>query len=64
MVQGQFSKGVPIGTAETNNSGQYTITTGLGTGSYRASTLNLNGYDDELFDDMPCMFSVCDALSW
>lgn len=57
------ASGVPLGTAETDNAGDYTITTGLGTGSYRASTLNPYGYDDELFDDMPCLFSTCDVTA-
>jgi hypothetical protein len=55
------ASGVLLGTAETDNAGDYTITTGLGTGSYRASTLNPYGYNDELFDDLPCVFSTCDV---
>ena len=50
------------GSAYTNDSGDYQIG-GLHAGSYLLTTDNYWGYEDELFDDVPCPQGACDTSS-
>jgi hypothetical protein len=47
--------GFGVATATTNSSGNYTISTGLPTGTYYARTANGLGYINELYNDIQCV---------
>lgn len=61
FIFGHTDAGGLVGTATTDVNGDYTLMNGLGTGSYRATTLNPLGLDDQLYDDLPCPSGVCDV---
>jgi hypothetical protein len=63
FVLGHTATGDLVGTATTDSNGDYTLMTGLETGSYRATTLNPLGLDDLLFDALACPDGVCDVTS-
>lgn len=43
----------------TNASGQYSTTLGLETGNFYAKTFNQAGYQDEIYNNIPCIASRC-----
>lgn len=61
FVLGHTDAGDLVGTATTDVNGDYTLMNGLGTGSYRATTLNPLGLDDQLYDGLACPSGVCDV---
>ena len=61
FILAHSSSGELIGTGTTDANGRYTLASGLGTGSYRATTLNPLGLADQLFEALPCPESVCDV---
>ena len=48
------ASGSSVGYALTNGAGQYTLSTGLPTGSYYAKSSNTLGYLDEVYDNVSC----------
>jgi hypothetical protein len=63
FVLGHTASGDLVGSATTDSNGNYTLTSGLETGNYRATTLNPLGLDDLLFDAMACPDGVCDVTT-
>lgn len=61
FVLGHTAAGDLVGTAMTDTNGDYILLNGLGTGSYRATTLNPLGLDDQLFNGLPCAAGSCDV---